>query len=172
MSRLRRIADRDRIFFVTTNLARSSAPLTPSECDTMLQVIAHYRDQGAFWLYAYCVMPDHMHLLLAPHNKNLVTAMRSIKSVAASRVCHARRTRGSIWQPRYFDNIIRRAKDFSEKMEYIHNNPVVAGLVATASEWRWSSFAAMTEKGSALIRVDQFDLPADATTVLWPAPWK
>ncbi len=52
-------------------------------------------------------------------------------------------TVGPFWQPKYFDNIMRRVRDFWAKLEYIHNNPVAAGLVANAGDWRWSSYTAL-----------------------------
>ena len=172
MSLLRRVATRDRIFFVTTNLLRNCQPLNSEERDAVLRVIAHYRDLGAYRLFAYCVMPDHLHLLLSPNNKDLSAGIREVKSVSSARIIQGRRTRGSIWQARYFDNIIRRARDFWPKVEYIHSNPVAAGLVVTPSEWRWSSYTAIVNRKPNPIAVDLIDLPADPDTVLWPAPWK
>jgi REP element-mobilizing transposase RayT len=127
MTRLRRIATRDRYFFITTILARNCAPLNSEERDVVLQVIAEHRERGAFWLYGYCVMSTHLHLLLRPNNQDLAVALSGIKGVANSRIIHARKTRASIWQPKYFDNIIRRVGDFWAKLEYIHNNPVAQG---------------------------------------------
>jgi REP element-mobilizing transposase RayT len=172
MSRLRRIADTDRIFFVTTNLVRTCRPLNPAERDVVLQVIAQHRDRGAFWLFAYCVMPNHVHLLLALHNKELSAAIREIKSVSGARIIHERRTRGPIWQARYFDSIVRRAKDFWPKVEYIHDNPVAAKLVTKPIEWPWSSYGAIVEKSKIPIPIDSVDLPNDRNALLWPAPWK
>ena len=47
--------------------------------------------------------------------------------------------RGLSWQPRFFDRALRRVKEYYEKVEYIHLNPVRAGLVKRAVEWQWSS---------------------------------
>nr|HEV7955328.1 transposase [Candidatus Acidoferrales bacterium] len=159
MSRLRRIAIHDRIFFVTTNLTPNSAVLASAERDIVLRVIAEYRDRGAFWLFAYCIMPNHFHLLLSPHNKDLPTALRGIKSVSATRIINTRHSRGPLWQPRYFDNIIRRVSDFWAKLEYIHNNPVAAGLASTPRDWQWSSYPAIMDRASMPIPVDKIDLP-------------
>jgi REP element-mobilizing transposase RayT len=155
MTRLRRIATSDRIFFVTTNIARNRAALSLVERDVLLDVIAERLAQGAFWLFSYCVMPDHLRLLIRPHNRDLAAAMPEIKSVSGARIVHGRRTSGSIWQPKY-----------------IHTNPVAAGLVAHAGEWRWSSYLAIVEGKPAPIEVDPIDLPADPNALLWPSPWK
>src|SRR5579864_3671392 len=132
MSRLRRIATEDRIFFVTTSLLRPENFLSESERDLVLQALSSQRERGAYLLFAYVVMPDHLHLLLRPHNVDLSTGMRAVKSISGLRIAQHRGTAGGIWQPRYFDNVIRHVRSFWEKLEYIHNNPVTAGLVARA----------------------------------------
>jgi len=49
------------------------------------------------------------------------------------------RERGILWQPRYFDRALRTVREYYEKIDYIHQNPVQAGLVGRAVEWPWSS---------------------------------
>jgi putative transposase len=171
MSRLRRIATRDRVFFVTTNLLRTNASLSVEDRNALLDVLASRRENGAFWLFGYVIMPDHVHLLLRPHNVSLDDGMRAIKSISALRIMRHRGVRGRLWQPRYFDNIIRHAGELWKKLEYIHNNPVAAGLVAIATDWRWSSCGAFTPSGTPPIPIDKpFDFPADGAALLWPAP--
>ncbi len=98
MTRLRRIEDGDRFFFVTTNLARSINPLTPAECDLILTVLAGQRNLGEFFLFGYAVMPTHVHLLLYPHNRDLVRIMRNFKSKTGYEILRARGGRGPFWQ--------------------------------------------------------------------------
>jgi len=47
---------------------------------------------------------------------------------------------GELWQPRFFDRALRTVKEYNEKAEYIHLNPVRAGLVSRPEDWRWSSY--------------------------------
>jgi putative transposase len=173
MTRLRRIEDRDRFFFITTNLSRSQRMWDPSERDNILNCVNALRDSGAFWLFAYVVMPDHVHVLIRPNHRNLVEAMREFKIDAVKLILRDRGARGPLWQRQYFDRIIRRVRDFWEKVEYIHNNPVAAGLVARADDWHWSSYLAYTKgAGPPPIPVDEINLPVDGGTLLWPAKWR
>lgn len=80
------------------------------------------------------------------------------------------RPRRAVWQRRYFDHIIRRVHDFWDKLEYIHQNPVAAGLAQQPENWPWSSYAAYTKRGEPPIPVDPIDLPVDRNALLWPAP--
>ena len=47
---------------------------------------------------------------------------------------------GELWQPRFFDRALRTVKADNEKVEYIHLNPVKAGVVSRHEDWRWSSY--------------------------------
>jgi REP element-mobilizing transposase RayT len=80
MTRLRRIEDRDRIFFVTTNLARKVAPLIPEERDLILTATEKQRLRADFLLFGYVVIPTHVHLLFSPQGRNLIQIMRDLKS--------------------------------------------------------------------------------------------
>ena len=172
MVRLRRIEDRDRIFFVTTDLARGVAPLSPAERDLILEVLAAQRSPRSFSLFGYVLMPDHAHLLLAPREQTLPRILRDLKSKTGHEIARRRRTSGPIWQPRYFDNIIRRVRHFWGKLDYIHENPVQAGLVSAPEDWKWSSYAFYAKLGAVTVVPDAVDMPADTNALLWPAPWR
>lgn len=97
--------------------------------------------------------------------------MHALKRLSAEDLLRMRGSRGPIWQARYFDFILRRVRDFWDKLEYIHQNPVEAGLVKRADEWHWSSAAQYAKSGVAPVAVDAVNLPADRNTFLSPAPW-
>jgi putative transposase len=172
MSRLRRIVDRDRIFFVTTNLARAVPALSPRERDLVLEQLERQHTQGDFLLFGYVLMPGHLHLLLMPQGRGLTGSMHALKRITAEKLLRRRGCCGPIWQARYFDFVLRRVRDFWEKLEYIHDNPVAAGLAMRADQWRWSSAAHYVCPGGAPVSVDAVDLPADGGAFLWPAPWR
>jgi REP element-mobilizing transposase RayT len=71
MSRLRRIEQGDRFFFITTNLRRSVAPFSPSERTIVLDLLDRERRRDRFYLFGYVVMPTHVHLLLEPGDQGL-----------------------------------------------------------------------------------------------------
>jgi putative transposase len=172
MTRLRRIEDRDRFFFVTTNLARNTNRLTPAECDLILTVLAGQRALGEFFLFGYVVMPTHLHTLLYPHNKDLVRIMRNLKSKTGYEILRGRGGHGPFWQEGYFDTIIRRVRNFWEKLEYIHRNPVEAGLVKCPEEWKWSSCRHYVKREEGPIAIDPVGFSSEGDDFLWPAPWR
>lgn len=172
VTRLRRIEHHDRFFFVTANLARNLQPLTPRERDLILGVLGDQHHRGEFFLFGYVVMPTHVHLLLYPHSKNLRELMRNMKSRTGFAISRARSVPGPIWQERYFDTIIRRVRNFWEKLEYIHRNPVAAGLAENPEEWAWSSSRHYYDKGAIPVAVDPVGLSVGGSGFLWPAPWR
>lgn len=111
-------------------------------------------------LWAYVIMPEHVHILLYPHDTNY--EMRRILAALKRSVSHAARnylqeigdTRWMerltveypsrrvfrFWQPGGgFDHNIFKEKTVPAVIDYIHNNPVRRGLVATPTDWEWSS---------------------------------
>jgi putative transposase len=172
MTRLRRIEDRDRIFFVTTNLALKVAPLVPEERELILSTIETHKVRSDFLLFAYVVLPTHVHLLFSPQSRNLIQIMRDLKSKTGYTIARRRNAAGPIWQERYFDTIIRQVRNFWQKLEYIHRNPVEAGLVRRPEEWRWSSYRHYMKDGEGPIALDPVEFPSDGEHYLWPAPWR
>ena len=126
MSRIRRIEQTDRIFFVTTNLAKGVPNFSPVERNLVLNALGETRAAHKFLLVGYVVMPDHAHALLAVLSSSLPDILRQWKSKTARAIQKARGKPGSLWQARYFDFICRRTRDVANKLDYIHQNPVVA----------------------------------------------
>jgi putative transposase len=171
MSRLRRIVQSDRYFFITTNLGREISPLTPAERTAVLHVLDTERRRNKFYLFAHVVLPTHLYLLFEPGECGLTANLRDFKSKSALLLAKRRNHRDPIWQSRFFDVICRRTRDFRERVDYIHQNPVEAGFVRQAEDYPWSSAARCSCRDAPPIRLDEVNLPADRNALLWPAPW-
>jgi REP element-mobilizing transposase RayT len=76
----------------------------------------------------YVIMPEHVHLFVRGDAKfELGTWIRGLKRAIPS---------GSdFWQPGFFDHILRSDESYSEKWNYVRDNPVRSGLVSDAAEW-------------------------------------
>ncbi len=89
-------------------------------------------------VYAYVVMPEHVHLLVSePERGTLAEALKSTKQGVSRRLIGDAE---HFWQKRYYDFNIRNYRQFEEKLHYIHHNPVKRGLCARADGWEWSRF--------------------------------
>jgi REP-associated tyrosine transposase len=85
-------------------------------------------------------LPHHWHAICAPlYPRTISLIMKSFKASSTALTNRRRGERGELWQARFFDRALRTVREYNEKVEYIHLNPVRAGLVQRADEWPWSS---------------------------------
>ena len=99
-------------------------------------------------------MPNHVHVLLRPlAGHALSTIVHSWKSFTAKKINSIVGSSGPVWQREYFDRMIRNARHLAVTAEYIHQNPVVAGLVTDARDWPFST-AREKPRIRALLRTD------------------
>ena len=102
-------------------------------------------DSQRYRLLAWVVMPNHVHVLFQPINKwTVAKIVASWKKFTARKICEIRRESGEelgdpVWHREYWDRYIRDEGHLLQAIEYIHMNPVKAGLVATPESWHWSS---------------------------------
>jgi putative transposase len=88
---------------------------------------------------AYCLMPNHVHLILVPHNKNsLATLLRRTHARYARRINLMHDWQGHLWQERFHSFVMDDAHLLAAG-RYVELNPVRAGLCNRADEWPWSS---------------------------------
>jgi REP element-mobilizing transposase RayT len=99
-------------------------------------------DAVRFHLHAWVVMPNHVHIVFEPLGGSRVGRLVATwKTVSAKRIL-GRASQGrpqTLWQVDYFDRFIRDARHYALAIDYIHRNPVMAGLVERAEHWPWSS---------------------------------
>ena len=91
-----------------------------------------------YWLHSAVVMPDHAHMVFSPYDGWLLAKiMERVKSVSCRLINKALGTKGSLWQHESHDHILRSDESLAEKVEYIRDNPVIAGLASAPNEYLW-----------------------------------
>ena len=78
-------------------------------------------------LYAFCVMPDHVHILLQPHASDLIQYAQAVKGKTTRAYWKLGGTR-KLWQRGFYDHILRSEESLASVARYIFANPVRAGL--------------------------------------------
>lgn len=97
-------------------------------------------DRLRYELHAWVIMPNHVHVLMTPLSGNSLSAiLHSWKSFTAKAANQLLERKGAFWLEEYFDRSIRNQKHYNCVVDYIHNNPVKAGLCAVAEDWMLSS---------------------------------
>ena len=102
--------------------------------------------QRPFVMDAIVVLPDHLHCIwrLPVGDADYSTRWRVIKRLVTTGL---NAPEGRIWQPRYWEHLIRDEQDWKRHMDYIHYNPVKHGYADCPAEWPWSSFRRCVERG-------------------------
>jgi len=118
--------------------------LRRAECaGAVLENWRHF-DEMRYRLHAWVVMPNHVHVLIALVGATALSdIVQSWKSFTAKVIlphcAPGAFARNHVWQPDYDDRFIRNERHYAAAVDYIHPNPVKAGLVARAEDWLWSS---------------------------------
>jgi REP element-mobilizing transposase RayT len=121
--------------------------LSPKARTIVLNSLRHFHNER-YELFAACVMPDHLHLLLQPWPKandnigNVVfwplsELMHSIKSFSAHRINELEKKSGSLWEKEQFDRYVRSDRDLQEKFHYILRNPWQSGVGKQNQDYQW-----------------------------------
>ena len=85
----------------------------------------------------YVLMPDHVHFFAQPGPSSDLMRdwVKTWKSVSARQIMKSLGVVAPVWQDDYFDRYLRSAESYSQKWEYVRNNPVRAGLVHRPEDW-------------------------------------
>jgi len=111
----------------------------PRVAELVENALLHF-DAERYFVLGWCVMPNHVHGMigtLAGHPLDRI--LHSWKSFTAKGANRILGRAGIFWQPEYHDRFIRDDDHFANALRYIEENPVAAGLVPRAEDWRWSS---------------------------------
>ena len=150
-----------RWFFVTLCCANRRKLFTASEiCDWFLNILRLNAATHSFAIHAYCLMPDHVHLLaegLQPQS-DLIQFIRAIKLKTSTQF--ERKTGKPRWQKKFYDHILRNSDSPDAVAWYIWMNPVRANICRNPEEYPFS--------GSLTGKWPQTPQPAGE----WLPPWR
>jgi len=139
MSKLSRYVAENNCYHVTTK-TKGNAPLfrDAANADIVVRALQFLRIDRAY-LLGYVLMPDHLHVVLIPRGDQTISRlMRTIKGYVSRVINSERGATGSLWQPSFHDRVMRNERHLLETLDYIHRNPLVAGLVMSPEEYRHS----------------------------------
>lgn len=145
---LRRYHESGQAHFITFSCYRRQKMFTcAAACELFVATLEKMRLRFALSVYGFVVMPEHVHLLVSePGLSTLASAMHFLKLSFSKAVRPLLVCEGPFWQKRYYDLNVRNYRQFTEKLRYIHRNPVRRELCARPDEWPWSSFRHYAER--------------------------
>ena len=117
-------------------------------------------DNYKYELYAICVLPDHIHMLIKPYDiSDYPKIIKQIKTYFSKNIdkndindyelrkSSIKKHEQDIWQRRYWEHTIRNDEDLYRHTDYIHYNPIKHGYVKNVADWQYSSFKKFVKKG-------------------------
>lgn len=113
-----------------------------------LDLLAHVVAAKDWACMAYCLMPNHVHLLIETLRPNLGDGMQWLHGRYAAMFNKRHATDGHLFQGRYGAVRVTSDAQLWTVSAYIARNPVAAGLCAKPHEWRWSSYAANVNRSA------------------------
>ncbi len=123
-----------------------SCVLREPDVAAMMEGVLLFFDQQRYILFEWVVMPNHVHVLFKPlHGWKVSKIVASWKKFSASMIVKRNASlrtaplSSPIWHREYWDRFMRDAAHFRRAADYIRNNPVKAGLVEKAEQWKWGS---------------------------------
>lgn len=164
----RRKIERRKRLHEWIDAGHGSCMLRHPDIAAMVQNTFLHFDHERYHLHAWVVMPNHIHVLFQPINGwSLAKIVASWKKFTARGIGDYARSANqeigapgapgndnprigmgkgkAVWHREYWDRYIRNERHYEQTVSYIHNNPVVAGLIARAGDWSWSSVGEVEE---------------------------
>jgi len=120
----------------------------------LVQKSVHFRDNKEFELFAYTIMPNHIHMIIKPvieqnpeslKNQDetyfIVTKiMKSFKMFTGKEANKILKRSGQFWQHESYDHVIRTTEELHRLTEYILHNPIKANLCKISDDWEWNYY--------------------------------
>lgn len=112
----------------------------------MISKAFKFYDGSLYEMHSFCVMPNHVHMLIRPLQDTPIwyhrvsDIVKRIKTYTSRQINQKQKHQGTVWQPDYFDRFIRNPENYYNVVRYIMNNPVKAGLAQRLEDWKYSYY--------------------------------
>ncbi|MCD5414590.1 MAG: transposase [Clostridiales bacterium] len=105
-----------------------------------IEILTRNKERYNFIVYAYCIMDNHVHILLNENGSDISQIMKSINLSFAIYYNRINERIGHLFQDRFKSEFVDDDIYFLQVLRYIHQNPVKAGIVSSADKYPWSSY--------------------------------
>jgi putative transposase len=104
-----------------------------------LEILEKYKTKSHLSIFAWCLMSNHVHLLVKEGNEDLSNTVKRIGVSYVSYYNWKYQATGHLFQDRFRSENVETQRYLLTVIRYIHQNPVKAGIAKKVDEWRWSS---------------------------------
>ena len=150
---LKRYHHSGQFHFLTFSCYRRRPLLaTAAAKHTLERTLEDTRARQGLLVIAYVLMPEHIHLLTdEPEQGTIATFLQILKQRSSQALKSPEEDQ--FWQRRYYDRNVRIPEEATEKISYIHHNPVKRGLAVSPEDYTWSSASAYLHGDSGAVRL-------------------
>jgi putative transposase len=130
----------DGVFHVTTRGVDSCA-IVRDDLDRVafLRLLAEVARRFRWRVHAFCLMDTHYHLVPDTTRPRLSDGMKRLNGIHAQLFNRRHGRTGHLFGDRFESRVVEGEEHFRRVCDYVHENPVAAGLCARAEDWRWST---------------------------------
>lgn len=147
MPRTARVTFENSVYhIITRGNQKQTVFLDMADYQIYLKMLAKQKKRFGFKLYSFCLMPNHVHLLMQVEKANVLSSiMRSLNLSYTLYFNFKYQKVGHLWQDRFKSRIIEKNEYLLECMKYIEENPLRASLVKSIDKYNWSSYKFRSE---------------------------
>ncbi len=125
------------IYFVTACIFDRKSLLADTEIHQSFQDFCGRSPEHGAWVGCYVFMPDHLHAFVCPVGISLSSWMKSLKNTL-SKTLRTIDCEAPHWQKGFFDHVLRSRESYSQKWDYVRENPVRGALVSATEDWPYA----------------------------------
>ncbi len=151
------ILSSSRIFFATTKTSMGRRLLqSDRNANLLIDVLRSLIAEHRFELHDFVIMPDHVHVLVeVSDDMTIEKAMQLVKGRFSHRLSHELGYKGEVWQRGFTEVQVMNNQSLEAHRSYIAENPVKAGLVASADEYPFC-FGSLAKKKKEVVKSEKF----------------
>ena len=132
------------LYFITFNTHLRTAILANESVHDTWKAFCQNASVRRIGVGRYVIMPDHIHCFVRMSGESSLgewvkvlkqTLGKTLKTLGHTPANLPGQSLSSYWQPGFFDHLMRHSESYSEKCDYVYQNPVRAGLVANPEDW-------------------------------------
>ena len=156
MARPYRLQSEDCFYHITSRGDdRKKIFISEYDFTKFLEYLSLAKTKFKFYIYGYCLMSNHYHLLLETTQANISKIMHYINGSYTTYYNIKRKRSGHVFQGRFKSIVVDKDSYFLELSRYIHLNPIKAKIVDNPAKYRWSSYPAYLGKKNSLLDKDR-----------------
>ena len=126
---------------ITRGNQKQSVFLEKYDYDKYLSFLMKYKKKFKFKLYCFCLMPNHVHLIIELNNPSALNRVMRGLNLSYTRYFNFKYKKvGHLWQDRFKSKIIGRDAYLLECIDYVESNPIRASLSSHINKYHWSSY--------------------------------